>query len=75
MDSNEKKIKKLTEKDVPELKTDNPSPEQMYCRFHKQTWSGWETIKCSGNYASESACASDAQWAGADAYSWTGRSC
>lgn len=72
---NKKEVKKLTELDFPELKTDNPSPDQMYCRFYKETWTGWEVIKCTDEYSSEEDCRRAVAWAGVDGFSWTGRSC
>lgn len=72
----EKEVKKLTSEDVPELAENEAVPESGgYCRFYKQTWTGWEETACSSGYSSESSCASGASSAGADGYSWTGRSC
>lgn len=73
---NEKDVRKLTSEDVPELAENEAVPESGgYCRFFKETWSGWEQTACSENYYSEDDCRRGASNAGADAYSWTGRSC
>ena len=75
-DANEKEIRKLTAEDLPELADDDAKPEgDYYCRFFKETWTGWVETKCSSEYASEGDCSSAARNAGADAYSWTGKSC
>lgn len=72
----ENEVKKLTSEDVPELAENEAVPESGgYCRFFKQTWTGWEETACSSSYSTEDDCARGARYAGADAYSWTGRSC
>ena len=64
------KPRKLTATDLPEL---NMTEGGGYCRFFKETWSGWEQTGCSGRYSTENECASATP--SGQAYSWSGNSC
>jgi len=65
---------KLTEKEVPELAPKENATEGTCCCYWKQTWTGWEKIRCTDEFGSEDECRRNTP-GGADAYSWSPYSC
>lgn len=66
-----KEVKKLTGEDTPELAN---ATEGTCCCYWKQTWTGWEKIRCTEEYGSEDDCRRNTP-SGADAYSWSNSGC
>ncbi len=54
-----KEPRKLTGEDITELANEDPSIEATCCCYWKETWTGWEKVRCTEEYATEDMCRSN----------------
>ena len=48
--------KKLTVEEVPELANKENFPEGSCCCYWKNTWTGWEKVRCTDEHPNEDEC-------------------